>query len=58
MQQRGDLATEADPAALGLLAVAQGGRLLAPTARSVAPLQAALDLAFDGGTARRTGPTR
>jgi TetR/AcrR family transcriptional repressor of nem operon len=50
MQERGELAEEAEPAALalGLLAAAQGGLLLAQTARSVAPLEAALDLALEG----------
>lgn len=57
MQQRGELAADADPAtlALGLLAAAQGGLLLAQTARSVAPLRAALDLALDAVAARQTG---
>lgn len=57
MQQRDELDAEADPAALalGLLAAAQGGLLLAQTARSVAPLRAALDLALDAVAARRTG---
>ncbi len=50
MRQRGQLAADADPEALalGLLAVAQGGLLLAQATRSVSPLQVALDLALDG----------
>ena len=54
MQQRGELAEDAEPAALalGLLAAAQGGLLLAQTARSVVPLEAALDLALEGISTR------
>lgn len=54
MQERGELAEDAEPGALalGLLAAAQGGLLLAQTARSVAPLEAALDLALDGISAQ------
>jgi TetR/AcrR family transcriptional repressor of nem operon len=54
MQERGELAEDAEPAALalGLLAAAQGGLLLAQTARSVAPLEAALDLALEGISTR------
>lgn len=50
MQERGRLAPEADSAALalGLLAAAQGGLLLAQTARTTTPLEVALDLALDG----------
>ncbi len=50
MQARGELAGDADPdrLALAVLGAAQGGLLLAQTARSVAPLEAALDLALDG----------
>lgn len=50
MQARGQLVGEADPGrlALAVLGAAQGGLLLAQTARSVAPLEAALDLALDG----------
>ena len=49
MQERGELAPEADPdAALAVLAAAQGGLLLAQTTRCVTPLTAALDLALDG----------
>ena len=50
MRHRGALAEEADPdrLALGLLAAVQGGLLLAQTAGSVAPLEAALDLALAG----------
>jgi AcrR family transcriptional regulator len=70
MQSRGDLAGDADPdrLALAVLGAAQGGLLLAQTARSVAPLEAALDLALDGvrahltagsatGADRRAGPS-
>jgi hypothetical protein len=53
MQEHGELAEDVDPGALALgLAAAQGGLLLAQTARSVAPLEAALDLALDGISAR------
>lgn len=47
MQERGELAHEADVEALaaGLLAAVQGGLLLGQAARSVTPLEAALDLA-------------
>jgi TetR/AcrR family transcriptional repressor of nem operon len=47
MQERGELAHEADVDALaaGLLAAVQGGLLLGQATRSVAPLQAALELA-------------
>jgi TetR/AcrR family transcriptional repressor of nem operon len=63
MQQRGDLAPHADPdtLALGLLAAAQGGLLLAQTSRSAAPLEAALDLALaavQGQLSRRRRRTR
>lgn len=55
MQERGELSSEADPSslALGLLAAAQGGLLLAQTMRSTAPLEVALDLALDGVSAQR-----
>lgn len=54
MQARGELSGRADPEvlALGLLATAQGGLLLAQTSRSVAPLEAALDLALAGVAAQ------
>ncbi len=54
MRQRGELPADADPdaLALGLLAAAQGGLLLAHATRSVTPLQVALDLALDGIQAR------
>jgi TetR/AcrR family transcriptional repressor of nem operon len=54
MQERGELAGDADPGALalGLLAAAQGGLLLGRTASSTAPLRTALDLALDGVAAR------
>ena len=47
MQERGELAHDADVEALaaGLLAAVQGGLLLGQAARSVTPLEAALDLA-------------
>jgi TetR/AcrR family transcriptional repressor of nem operon len=50
MREGGDLADEADPdrLAIGLLAAVQGGLLLAQTAGSVAPLEAALDVALAG----------
>jgi TetR/AcrR family transcriptional repressor of nem operon len=50
MQERGELAADSDidALALGLVAAAQGGLLLTQTARSTAPLEAALDLALDG----------
>jgi TetR/AcrR family transcriptional repressor of nem operon len=50
MQERGELAagTDVEALALGLVAAAQGGLLLTQTARSTAPLEAALDLALDG----------
>lgn len=58
MVDRGDLAADCDPEqlALGLLAAAEGGLLLAQNARSSAPLEAALDLALDGIAARRCPP--
>ncbi len=54
MRQRGELATDADPdaLALGLLAAAQGGLLLAQASGSLTPLQVSLDLALDGIEAR------
>ena len=54
MQDRGELARDADSSslALGLLAAAQGGLLLAQTARTTTPLEVALDLALDGIQAR------
>lgn len=50
MQERGELSREADPSALalGLLAAAQGGLLLAQTARTTTPLEVGLDLALRG----------
>jgi len=50
MRQRGELPADADPdaLALGLLAAAQGGLLLAQATRSVTPVQVALDLALAG----------
>lgn len=50
MQERGELAagSDVDALALGLVAAAQGGLLLTQTARTAAPLEAALDLALDG----------
>jgi TetR/AcrR family transcriptional repressor of nem operon len=50
MQERGELDAGADASslALGLLAAAQGGLLLAQTARTTAPLEVALDLALEG----------
>jgi TetR/AcrR family transcriptional repressor of nem operon len=50
MQERGELdaGTDVEALALGLVAAAQGGLLLTQTARSTAPLEAALDLALDG----------
>lgn len=55
MQERGELSRDADAPslALGLLAAAQGGLLLAQTARTTAPLEVALDLALDGIQAQR-----
>lgn len=57
MQVRGELAADADPdaLALGLLAALQGGLLLARAARSIAPLEVALDLALAGIGSRRPG---
>jgi TetR/AcrR family transcriptional repressor of nem operon len=59
MQERGELAadTDVEGLALGLVAAAQGGLLLTQTARSTAPLEAALDLALDGihASARAAG---
>jgi len=54
MRERGELAAGADPdaLALGLLAAAQGGLLLAQAAGSLTPLQVSLDLALDGIEAR------
>jgi TetR/AcrR family transcriptional repressor of nem operon len=54
MQDRGELAVDVDASALalGLLAAAQGGLLLAQTARTTTPLEVALDLALDGIQAR------
>lgn len=48
-RERGELAADADPdaLALGLLAAAQGGLLLAQAAGSLTPLQVSLDLALD-----------
>lgn len=56
MQERGELAHDADAPslALGLLAAAQGGLLLAQTARTTVPLEVALDLALDGIHAHRS----
>lgn len=50
MCDRNELPADADPdaLALGLLGAVQGGLLLARTTGSVAPLEAALDLALDG----------
>jgi TetR/AcrR family transcriptional repressor of nem operon len=55
MKERGELSPESDVEvlALGLVAAAQGGLLLTQTARSTAPLEAALDLALDGIQAGR-----
>ncbi|MBB6632839.1 TetR/AcrR family transcriptional regulator [Cohnella thailandensis] len=49
MQERGELAAEADPdrLALGLLASLQGGLLLTQVRRDTEPLRAALDMAFN-----------
>lgn len=49
MRARGELAESADPHALALaiLAALQGGLLLAKTARTVRPLEAALDMALE-----------
>jgi len=49
MKDSGALRADADPDALatGLLAALQGGYLLAQTAKSVAPMQVALDMALD-----------
>ena len=49
MQRRGDLPSDADPAALATatMAALQGGLLLAQTTRSTRPLELALDLALD-----------
>lgn len=61
MRGRGELAQDADPdmLALALLAAAQGGLLLAQTARSPAPLHVALHHALDGIEARCTpSPSR
>jgi len=54
MRERGELGADADPdsLALGLLAAAQGGLLLAQATRSVTPVQVALDLALGGIEAR------
>lgn len=56
MQERGRLARDADVStlALGLLAAAQGGLLLAQTTRTTTPLEVALDLALEGVQARLT----
>ena len=50
MQERGELPPDADASALalGLLAAAQGGLLLAQTTRTTLPLEVALDLALHG----------
>lgn len=58
MRGHGALAPDADPQtlALGLLAAAQGGLLLAHATRSVDPLRTALDLALDSIEAR-TAPS-
>lgn len=50
LQQRGELAGQADPRALalGLLAAVQGGLLLAQTSRTTTPLEVGLDLALHG----------
>lgn len=50
MQERGEIprGSDVEALALGLVAAAQGGLLLTQTARSTAPLEAALDLALDG----------
>jgi TetR/AcrR family transcriptional repressor of nem operon len=50
IQAHGQLDADADTdqLALAVLAAVQGGLLLAQTARSVTPLEAALDLALDG----------
>lgn len=49
MQDNGTLQADADPATLatGLLAALQGGYLLAQTAKDVAPMEVALDMALD-----------
>ena len=55
LRERGELAADSDDVdrlALGLVAAAQGGLLLAQTTRSTAPLEAALDLALEGVRAR------
>lgn len=50
MQERGELDGDVDPSALalGLLAAAQGGLLLAQATRTTTPLEVGLDLALDG----------
>lgn len=57
MQERGDLPDSVDPSALalGLLAAAQGGLLLAQTTRTTTPLEVALDLALHGIEAQLNG---
>jgi hypothetical protein len=49
MRAAGVLSGDADPAALatGIVAALQGGYLLARTARDVAPMKIALDMAVD-----------
>lgn len=49
MQESGALSSAADPdkLAVGLMAALQGGYLLAETARDVAPMETALDMALD-----------
>lgn len=58
MRGDGALGSGADPQALalGLLAAAQGGLLLAQATGSVAPLRTALDLALDSVEARAVPP--
>ncbi|RZU31061.1 TetR/AcrR family transcriptional regulator [Blastococcus saxobsidens] len=61
MRDRGELDAEPDVLAAGLLAAVQGGLLLAQAARSVQPLEAALDLALSGVAAQlapSAGPAR
>lgn len=60
MQDRGELATDADPGELatGLMAAYQGGYLLSQAARSSRPMAVALDLALDSIEARRARSDR
>jgi TetR/AcrR family transcriptional regulator, transcriptional repressor for nem operon len=59
MVDSGVLRPDADPEALatGLMAALQGGYLLAQTARDVAPMQIALDMAIAHVTSFATAPT-